>query len=558
MSSANAYRRLLWAYPARYRASRGEEIISTLMEAAPHRRRPTPRDAMDLACSGLLTRFGFGHVPGLAGGSAIASVVALAAAGGLGVFHWLRWAFDDRVGLVFLAWPAAALLVAALPRFGRPVILLALLASVIVIPAGVPPLNLVVELLAPSVYGLIALIGWPRDASPPYRITALAGTPAALGALVALAPVSPSATFLEFLDASPALFTDRPLLNPFAPAWMGFLLLAGMVLIAFARRRVDRRWGWAALLLAVPAGPGLRLVIQYVDRPPLIIVQPPYLEAAITGTAFAVGVVVVVWLAGRPVPGTAGAQPDAPATGRTLGTAAGVALAGSAGLAGAWWLTGEWVADDGTNTWVREAPFGPFHTMGPLAYSSWLLAAAGYAAFGARTARVLTALALVTTVGLPVLELATGFAAPDQVVLVPFVLLGMVALVALSVRPSRSERMGLGVGAAALVLAGVLIARRLDDEMYVAVAAMIGMLAVVPYAVIAAFVAADLRSGRPRRIAASVVLTVALVGLCATTLVNLTDYGTALMAAIAATAVGLVGLSARIARRVRWRPADPG
>jgi len=52
-----AYRRLLLAYPAEYRQDRGEEILSTLLAAAPSgRRRPTSAEAFNLVYHGIRTR----------------------------------------------------------------------------------------------------------------------------------------------------------------------------------------------------------------------------------------------------------------------------------------------------------------------------------------------------------------------------------------------------------------------------------------------------------------------------------------------------------------------
>jgi hypothetical protein len=52
-----AYRRLLLAYPADYRNERGDELVSTLLAAAPPgRRRPTIAEAFDLLYHGIRTR----------------------------------------------------------------------------------------------------------------------------------------------------------------------------------------------------------------------------------------------------------------------------------------------------------------------------------------------------------------------------------------------------------------------------------------------------------------------------------------------------------------------
>ena len=51
------YRRLLLAYPAAYRAAHGDEIIGTLLEAAPPTQRfPVPREATGLLLGGLRSR----------------------------------------------------------------------------------------------------------------------------------------------------------------------------------------------------------------------------------------------------------------------------------------------------------------------------------------------------------------------------------------------------------------------------------------------------------------------------------------------------------------------
>jgi hypothetical protein len=51
------YRRLLFAYPAQYRKERGDEIVSTLLDASPPaRQRPSFRDARTLIAAGVHTR----------------------------------------------------------------------------------------------------------------------------------------------------------------------------------------------------------------------------------------------------------------------------------------------------------------------------------------------------------------------------------------------------------------------------------------------------------------------------------------------------------------------
>ncbi|MFI5930564.1 hypothetical protein [Actinoplanes sp. NPDC051494] len=52
------YRRLMWAFPGRFRARHGDDVVTTLMEATePGRRRPAAADAWHLIGSGLRQRF---------------------------------------------------------------------------------------------------------------------------------------------------------------------------------------------------------------------------------------------------------------------------------------------------------------------------------------------------------------------------------------------------------------------------------------------------------------------------------------------------------------------
>jgi hypothetical protein len=84
------YRRLLWAYPGWYRRERGQEILTTLLDAArPGQRRPADGEVLDVVVQGLRCRLrpprGLGYrvvavVVGLFG-----ALVGWAVAGGLAV-----------------------------------------------------------------------------------------------------------------------------------------------------------------------------------------------------------------------------------------------------------------------------------------------------------------------------------------------------------------------------------------------------------------------------------------------------------------------------------------
>jgi len=85
-----SYRRLLLAYPRRYRRERGTEILTTLLDAArPGQRRPTRREAIDLLLGGLRRRLAIprGPIPVMAA-TVVALLAALGAAAGTG---WLTW-----------------------------------------------------------------------------------------------------------------------------------------------------------------------------------------------------------------------------------------------------------------------------------------------------------------------------------------------------------------------------------------------------------------------------------------------------------------------------------
>ena len=65
---ALAYRKLLFAYPQRYRAERGDELVGAYLEMAGDRRRPRLADASDLFLGGLRQRQRGVGLAGLADG----------------------------------------------------------------------------------------------------------------------------------------------------------------------------------------------------------------------------------------------------------------------------------------------------------------------------------------------------------------------------------------------------------------------------------------------------------------------------------------------------------
>lgn len=84
------YRRLLWAYPNWYRHERGQEMLTTLLEAArPGQRRPTISEVLDLMSRGIRCRLGLPRGPGYRivafVAASFAALVGTAAASGFAV-----------------------------------------------------------------------------------------------------------------------------------------------------------------------------------------------------------------------------------------------------------------------------------------------------------------------------------------------------------------------------------------------------------------------------------------------------------------------------------------
>jgi hypothetical protein len=84
------YRRLLWAYPNWYRHERGEEVLSTLLDAArPGQRRPGVAEVLDLVSGGIRCRLRLPRDPGYRIVAVIvasfAALVGAAAASGFAV-----------------------------------------------------------------------------------------------------------------------------------------------------------------------------------------------------------------------------------------------------------------------------------------------------------------------------------------------------------------------------------------------------------------------------------------------------------------------------------------
>ena len=552
------YRWLLLAYPARYRAERGEEILATLLEAADssRRRRPTVQEAVDLLGSGLVSRLGFGHVPGLAAGAAIAAPVALALAGGLGVFEWAlalaartRPELFDRFALPWLIWPAVALAAAAVPRIGRLLVGAAVVLAMLLAYRNFGTYNSyrwAGVYILPVACGLVAAFGWSRDASRAHRLIAALGVPAVLAAAMALGSRLPFDGWQPQSLPTPVGRLSGELLHPMAQTAVGFAVLAGAAMIAVLRHR-ESRWIWAAVLLAVPAGGLARMLVEALharDTTPM----PSYSELVVSVPAFAAGALAAIWLAGqtRVRVGDDGAG----IAERGLGIVAAAALAGGAGLSAAWWLIELRILRDRDPNFPYGV-FEPIPVSGRIAFAAWIVAAVGYAVTGARLGRWLTWIALGCTVAAPLVD--DGMARGSEVP--PLIILATLALLSMPAKPSRAQRIGVVVAAVGLALAAVavVVAQDDDSDRYAQLAAWIGALASVPYAVAVAAATLAVRARGPRRLAAASALVVATVALSAVLL----SFTAHVMAVGLASVAALVGLGAAVARRLRRTARTP-
>ena len=274
---ALAYRKLLFAYPARYRAERGDELIGAYLEMAGDRRRPRLADATDLILGGLRQRLRSAGMMGLADGLPIAAALGMAAGSALAVFFlltvesgkvstvgWLRVGpFATLGSVVFVAWLLAAVTAAVAP--GAPTRLAV---------AGTIGTLLVVTVLSKQSLAMVRV-----DGLPAYIIVPLLGL-----ALIALAQARDGGWLLRLLPLSSAIATavwimvggadvsrvaqyesccvaSEPLPMALTAAALG-LLLAGTAAAVALGRRGDQRGLWALTILVPPV---MLLVSMWLD-----------------------------------------------------------------------------------------------------------------------------------------------------------------------------------------------------------------------------------------------------------------------------------------------------
>ncbi|WBB67140.1 hypothetical protein [Micromonospora sp. WMMD812] len=255
------YLRLLSAYPAHYRRSRGAEIVGTYLDLArPDQRWPSAADAADLVRGGLRQRLRAAGAADLLPGVRLAAILAFLTATVLAAV-WsvleLRPAPTSlsvptagpfvSLGIgAWIAWLLAAVVHALAPgRWFRRAVALALLVTLALVPAaplvGLPRPPLFV-LLPQVALGLVAL-GAPEALPAPLRVVPLigVGTVALAGGNVHL--LSPDNFGGTYYLASWVL-----------PQATVALLTVALLLAAGLALRADHRGVWAALLLLTPVG----------------------------------------------------------------------------------------------------------------------------------------------------------------------------------------------------------------------------------------------------------------------------------------------------------------
>jgi hypothetical protein len=359
------YRTLLRAYPARYRAERGEEILGTLLDlAGPDRRSPRISDAADLVASGLRYRLGMGTVAGLDGGLATAAPIALCVAAGISAFAWWRvepvtpgvhiggsalfGLFRTLGPVAYLAWLVAAAGWAVL-RTGPARLLVGFAIAVTLTLPFVAPLTGVDRpplwvLMALSAFGVLALGGYPRPLSTDERLAVPVGAVAvAITASAVMRAWPPSGGGFGYYY-QPTISRVGTITASVVAA------VAAVAVVRAVRGRSGSEWLWAAALLALPAGwlgpfdpAGLRGAADAA--------VPHFGRLAQVLLASCVAVAAMVWLARRSAP-----------VGRAPVSRTGLAVAGSAAVGSA---AGLGLAVAGLST-ASGTP-APAHVVGTLA-----------------------------------------------------------------------------------------------------------------------------------------------------------------------------------------------
>ncbi len=337
-------RLLLLAYPAPYRAQRGDEIVATMLDATTPGGLPTLADQVDVIAAGLRGRLGFTRIAGLDAGLFRAAPVALALAAGISAFAWWRiepvstgafmggsplfGAFRTLGPIAYAAWIVAALAWAVLRPAAVRVLIGVAVAVTLVLPLGEhlttvdrPPLWVVMALTA---FGLLALLGTAPavGASTPTTDERLA-VPAGAAAVAVVGSI---VTRVWPPQRGGFGYYYQPTL---ARVGLVVTLAVAAVALVAVLRRGRAEWLWATALLGLPAG-----WMGPFDSAGLLDAAPRFGRLAQVLLASCVAAAGLTWLSRRrpPRPSTVGAW--------ALGTSVGLlafallARAGYLGFAG--------------------------------------------------------------------------------------------------------------------------------------------------------------------------------------------------------------------------------
>ncbi|HEY7222347.1 MAG TPA: hypothetical protein VH561_01845 [Micromonosporaceae bacterium] len=308
-SAERRCRLLLFAYPAQYRAVRGDEIVATMLDAIPAGGRPTLADELDVVAAGLRRRLGTARIDGLDGGLRQAAPVALTLAAGISAFAWWRVepvSFGSYMGgaalfgvfrtlgpIAYACWLMAALGWAVLrPAAARALIGFAI-AATLALPVVAqlttvdrPPLWVVMAL---SAFGALALLG----TAPAVGATrpGLDERLAVVTGAVAVAVGGWAVTVAWPPDPGTVRYYYQPTL-----ARVSVVVTATVAAVAIVgiRERDRRQWLWATALLGLPAG-----WIGPFDTTALLQTAPRFGRLAQVVLATCVAVVALAWLSRR-------------------------------------------------------------------------------------------------------------------------------------------------------------------------------------------------------------------------------------------------------------------
>ncbi|GAA4452205.1 hypothetical protein [Phytohabitans houttuyneae] len=470
------YRRLMRAYPAGYRREREEEIVATLLDAAPPgRSRPTAADAADILVAGVRTRFGALGTgePGLA--LRTAAPVALAVAAGIALLGLLRDS-EATAGHPSPFRPALPAYLAWLLAVAGRVALPAVLAWVL---SGIALLGTLAALAAmPWTWSspspgwslvLLALLGAVAVLGGGERISGRERGVLAAGAVLSAAVLGGSALVVPDRSGERWFASDWAVLSAYqspveavAAATLA-LLLAGMAIVA---RRRGRHWRVATLILL--AATGWLLVPSFSGGG----------ERLVRGAVIVLSVAAAIWVPRR----TAGS--GAPA--EVLRTPAVLALGTAAGLAAAALVIRpqEYYSCSGGPGGVASdcVRMQQWITQGRPAYVAWLAAMLAWAVLPRLAGRIAVAVAVVATPAV-LWPQQWDNPAPDNVMPLTLSALGIVTLLCSAGPARRADRWGVLAAAAGMYLLPMVLTLLLQPGYFTALPGPWFPVAFVPFTV---------------------------------------------------------------------------